>query len=387
METSSKWADTFLDQKRLIGDPEADELLIQIIKKKEPADSRRLFDLLIRNIELPINALPTEVIPFLQKNNQLPTWTDPTKVQLAHDLFLDHGAKFLIFLYFKSLPLLYTCKNGAAVLVQTSRLTNSQQDLEIFTRRIAETGQFLIDTMTPQALLPEAKGIQSIQKVRLIHAAIRYFIQEKDWDANILGIPINQEDMAITLMTFSIAVLDGLQQFRIEVDTEKQEAYIHTWAAIGSLLGIQEDLLPQSVAEARHLLSRILERQAAPSEAGRLLTKALVSFSEKNIPRERFDPAAPALVRYLVGEKLADILGVYPGPGCFGFIFPAFLRSLFKMGESLEDRIKKQPHRELIEWLSRQSVEAMVRYFDNYKNKHFEVPEALQKAWNIKIKN
>lgn len=384
METSSKWTDAFLDNKRLIADPEADQVLTQILESEAAGESRRLFDLLIRNIDLPLDTFPDSVRAFLEKTNQLPAWTDWKKIERAHLLFLDHGAKFLFFLYFKSLPLLYSCKNGAAVLVKTSRLTHKQQNLEIFTRRIAETGQFLVNVMTPGALRQGGKGILSIQKVRLIHAAIRHFLLEGEWDTARLGRPINQEDLAVTLMTFSISVLDGLHQFNIEVTSEDKDAYIHTWKTIGVLLGINEDLLPENAVEARLLLDRILTRQSAASEDGRLLTRALIQFSEKTIPKDRLDNAASILVCHLIGKEKANMLGVYPGPGCLGHLFPAFLTSIFRLGERLEDRIGEQAFEELIEWLSRQSVKAMISYFDNYKQRHFQVPEVLKKAWDIK---
>lgn len=382
-EKSSKWTNTFLNSKRLIADPEADQVLDLMLKSKGKGESRRLFDLLIRNIDLPLDEFPDVVHAFLKKTNQLPEWTDRDQVERAHRLFLDHGAKFLLFLYFKSLPLLYCCKNGAAVLVKTSRLSNSQQGLDIFTRRIAETGQFLIDVMTPGSLQRGGKGIQAIQKVRLIHAAIRHFISEKEWDHSSLGSPINQEDLAVTLMTFSISVIDGLQQFNIEISLEEKEAYLHTWTAIGELLGIEESLLPENTAEARILLNRILDRQAAASEDGRLLTNALIRFCENNIPKDWLDNAPAILIRHLVGKERANMLGVYPGPGCMGYLFPAFLKSVFRLSENIEDRIGDKPLKEVVEWLSRQSIKAMIGYFDHYKQRHFQVPEVLQKAWKI----
>lgn len=387
MDNSSKWSNPFLDNKRLVADPLADQTLSLIMESEQAEESRRLFDLLIRNIELPLETLPTTIKPFVEKNGELPSWTDWNKVRLAHELFQDHGPKCLLLLYFKSLPLLYSCQNGAEVLVKTSRLTNSQQGLEIFTRRIAETGQFLVDVMTPGALQKGGTGIQSIQKVRLIHASIRHFLSKQGWEAQRFGQPVNQEDMAITLMTFSIAVLDGLAQFNMDISDEKQEAYVHTWTAIGASLGIDEDLLPKDVSEARLLLNRILERQSAPSESGRLLARALIQFCEDQIPKDWLDNAAAALMRHLIGKERADMLGIYPGPGCLGYLLPPFLRSVFRLGEKLEDRTGDQPLEEVLEWLSRQTVKAMVNYFDKFKQRHFHIPSAMQKAWDIHPKN
>lgn len=98
----------------------------------------------------------------------------------------------------------------------------------------------------------------------------------------------------MTLMTFSIAVADGLEQFGISERPERLEAYLHCWKGIGALLGIDERLLPADLASDRTLLEAILKRQAAPSEAGQLLTKALVEFAERTLPAERLDDAPKA---------------------------------------------------------------------------------------------
>ena len=265
-------------------------------------------------------------------------------------------------------------------LVKTSRLTNQTEDIKIFTRRIAETGQFLMEVMTKGQLDKGAKGVKITQKIRLIHASIRHFIQQNQWDEQQLGKPINQEDMAITLMTFSISLIDTLQQFGIPEKETKLEAFLHTWTAIGSLLGIQEDLLPADLGEARLLIEKIQERQSSESEAGKLLTKALLSFAERTLPSDKLDVAPSALIRYMVGSDLAKVLGIQPNYGCLSFLLPELLASYFKIGEKLEDRIG-QPLNIFFDAFSRKAALAMVNYFDDYKGRNFEIPEVLRKQW------
>ena len=112
---AQKWTDEFLNQKRLVADPLADQLIQEIVQEKGTEEARRLFDLLIRNVEMPLDEFPPLIQDYLSQTNQLPEWTDWNKVALAHQLFLDHGPKFLICLYYKSLPILYSCTNGAEV--------------------------------------------------------------------------------------------------------------------------------------------------------------------------------------------------------------------------------------------------------------------------------
>lgn len=382
---TQRWTDNFLDAKRLQADPLADAVLLQMVNEQGEDAARRLFDELIRRIEMPLNAFPAVIQDFLKQTNQLPDWIDWDKVALANRLFLDHGPKFLIFLYYKSLPLLYCCKNGAQVLVQTGRLTHQEETHKIFARRIAETGQFLLEVMAPDALRPGGKGIQAIQKVRLIHASIRRFIPEDHWDVHTLGKPINQEDMALTQLTFSVAITDALAQFGVQEDEALQEAYVHTWAAIAALLGVDEDLLPKDLSDARFLLEKILQRQAAESEAGKTLTKALSAFLKETVPSEKLNNVPGTLIRYFIGAERAPMLGIIPAGGCLTALVPDFLATFFRLGERLEAKLD-EPLRPLLEQLSQKTMQKMVAFFDEYKGRNFAVPEVLERAWNVSEK-
>jgi len=379
------WTDTFLDAHRLRTDPLADAVMEQVIAAEGEAEARRLFDLLIRRIELPLAELPPLIQDFVAQTNQLPAWADWEQIQLANQLFLDHGPKFLIFLYYKSLPLLYCCKNGAQVLVQTGRLTHQADTYKIFTRRIAETGQFLLDVMAPDALRPGGSGIQVIQKVRLIHASIRRFIPPHRWNVATLGRPINQEDMAVTNMTFGVALTDALAQFGIREDEKRIDAYVHTWAAIGAVLGLEEDLLPNDVADAQFLLERVLQRQAAESEAGKTLTHALLEFAKETLPSEKLNHSPTALMHYLIGAERAAMLGITPNWGCLTSFVPHFLKAIFGLGERLEDKFD-EPMRPLLDHLAQRTMEKMVDYFDEYKGRHFTVPPTYERAWYLSDK-
>jgi len=376
------WTDEFLDQKRQIQDPLADEVIEQVIAENGEDAAWELFNLLISNVDLPLEKLPAACFTLIEKTNSLPAWVDYNLVKRADDMFMDHVPKFLLILYFKSLPLLYACKNGAQVLFRTGRLVHDPQKITIFTRRIAETAQFLIDVLSPDALLPGRKGIAMIQKIRLIHASIRRFMPKENWENQQLGKPINQEDMAITLMTFSVALLEGLHQFGINESDEIEHAFFHTWMGIGSLLGIDDDLLPTSIEHGQFLLQKILSRQAAPSAEGEQLAKALVEFSESSIPGRIVDDSPELFIRYLAGEKIANILGVKERIGCLNYLVPSFVFALFRKEEKLENKSEKW--KLLIDSISLKLIRAMLQYFDQYKQTRFRVPKLMQEKWGMK---
>lgn len=373
-------SDPRLDELRLLADPPADAVLTRLIDEQGPDEARRLFDELIRNLDMPTGELLPAAAALMEDTARLPDWAEPGQVRLAHDLFLDHGPKFLLVLYFKSLPLLYLDAKGAPVLIKTSRLTNEDRSLRIFARRIAETGQFLVDTMTPGELQPGGRGITAIQKVRLIHAAIRQFIPPDGWDEVALGKPVNQEDMALTLMTFSVALTEAMGQFGIELTDEQREAYLHAWKAVGLNLGVMPELLPADHAEGVALLNKILDRHAAESEAGKLLTEALLDFSREHFPQKELRQTPESLIRYFLGPERAQMLGIQPNYGCLAWLIPEVLRSAFSLGERLEDKAG-EPLRLLLDRLSRRTTLAMVNYFNVYKGRPFSIPEQVKEAW------
>jgi len=58
------------------------------------------------------------------------------------------------------------------------------------------------------------------------------------------GRPLNQEDLAGTLLTFTTVVFDAFRRSGVETTSDEREEYFHLWRVIGSLLGIRSELIP-----------------------------------------------------------------------------------------------------------------------------------------------
>ena len=325
-----------LDFFRQLADPPADEAITLLIESDGLDATRKLFEQLIDRVELPIDELPAGIRTFVNNHSELPDWVDPVLLERSERLFIDHGPKFLLFLYFKSLPTLYACANGAEVLARTGRLNSGLEGLDKFSRRIAETGQFVLEVTAPASLAPGGSAIDTILRIRLIHAAIRHFIALEEWDAA-FGRPINQEDMAITMLTFCVSMLDGLRTFGLDETEENEEAYVHRWKVIGFLLGLDERLQPADVAAGRELLSIILNRQAAESDAGRLLGAALIDFVEKAFGKALVFRSAEGFVRYLNDDRITDALQFEGGRGMIPWLIPRAAALWFRFVERLEE--------------------------------------------------
>ncbi|RMG63360.1 MAG: DUF2236 domain-containing protein [Bacteroidetes bacterium] len=375
-----QWSDAFLDAARGRTDPAADQAVASLVAELGPSGAHHLFDTLIRQVDLPPADLPPVLADFVHRHSSLPSWADAQQLRRAGTVFLDHGPKFLVYLYYLSLPTLYSCAKGAQVLALTGRLMPERVGHERFSRRIAETGQFILDVMSPGGLQTGGKGIATTLRVRLIHAAIRHFLPPDRWETA-WGRPINQEDLALTLMTFCISMFRGLERTGIALSPPDAEAYFHAWRVVGYLLGVEEELLPEDVAAGTGLHDRILGRQLAPSAAGRELVQALIHFAEQTIPGQLFDQAPYILIRHLAGEAVARALAVAPRQGCLFVALPPTLRAWLGWVERWEDL--SEPSHEIMDRLSQKLVHGMVAFFNDYKGETFRVPPGVQQAWHI----
>ncbi|MCI0398155.1 MAG: DUF2236 domain-containing protein [Chloroflexi bacterium] len=305
---TNRWTNQLLDEMRQVGDPLADAVITTAVESYGIPHLNKIMRSLVENEEIILDDLPPTIHDYLEQTAHLPEWADLAMIEQGGAFFDLHWTSIVTLLFCASLPSAYAAGKGAQVLYLTQRLTNHVD------RRIFETAQFILNVMAPGAFKPHGRAIPSIQKVRLMHAAIRHTIEyvptwQEQWDPA-WGMPINQEDLAGTLMTFSIQVLLGLKRFHIPVTADEEAAYLHTWKVVGHNLGIRPELLPAGVAEAYDLASTIFNRQMAPSEAGVELTKALLDFMVTQTPGKLFDGLPRTTIRHSIDKPVADMLGV-----------------------------------------------------------------------------
>ena len=300
-EPGKKWTGPFLDQMRLTADPLADDVVGALFKNHDIDAVNNLWTQLLHHDGIPEQDLPEEIRPYLAASGALPSWANPDLIAKAQQLFVDRGFFCLLTLLSASLPECYVLKNESEVLGTTRDLTNHAF------RRVLETAQLIIAVMIPGGLTTTKKGIAAAQKVRLMHAAIRHLILHvprhpenpakpatfKDavqkmppWDVVRLGVPVNQEDLAYTLLTFSYVTVRAFQTMKVRISKEEITAYLHCWNVVGHIMGIREELLAPACADAGELFKIIKERQLGQGPSGEALAAALIACSRQIISRE-----------------------------------------------------------------------------------------------------
>ena len=307
MSKLSLYDDAFLTQMRQQMDPLADQAVAAMYQHPAGGTFRETIATLITNDYTIPDDLPGEVTHFLEKSRTLPDWADEQLLRRGHDFYAQHTPELLMMLGLLSLPYDYAAADGAQVLYLSERLRNDPG------KRLAETGQYVLDVGSKDAFGPRGKAICSAQKVRLIHAAIRYhLLKDERWNFD-WGQPVNQEDMAGTNLSMSLLPVRGMRQLGIRVAAEDQNAYVHLWNVASYLMGVDERLLPDTGKEAFWLTKLISERHHRPSEAGCVLTKSLLDYMQQNAP-SNLSALAPGLHAPAAGRCGGGYSG--PSEGC-----------------------------------------------------------------------
>ncbi|KAL7484016.1 hypothetical protein ACHAW6_009657 [Cyclotella cf. meneghiniana] len=242
--------------------------------------------------------------------------------------------------------------------------------------RLLDTGGFMAccfapptdadDTVPALSLQPGGKGWEAALRVRVLHAKVRRSLLQNatratgGWDLDTNGIPINQEDMAATLLAFSVNVLLGIELVAGKpLNEEDQRDYLALWRYIGWLLGVDtpdwegssnpnkhEQRLPpiDPCGPRKHFLGKhepqatmvddpILHSYATlesmilhllhPTKESRQLVSHLLSFNGKVEFRSE-------MCRLFLGDPLSDSLGIAQcstvATKCLVYFFLMFLR-------------------------------------------------------------
>jgi hypothetical protein len=361
----------WLDPLRLEGDPEPDAIVAAIAERGETNAVNQILRRLVDNSATVPAALPDDIEGWLKATEDLPAGVDRARIDRASALFEEHGLQLALILSTAALVLCYADTRGVRALTFTYRMAQNPY------RRAAETSQFVLYALAPGGLYEGGQGIRAIQKVRLMHAAIRHLISNSGgWPVAELGVPICQEDMLLTLMSFSYGVVRGLGRLGVDIDPADAEDYLYTWCVIGRMLGVREDILPASMDEAGRITRQIARRHFGPSAEGILLTRALMEMHERLIPGEAFDGVLPAVVRLVVGHQIGDWLEIPRSR------WDRIIRYYPNLGRYMEliDRASGSAG-DLADQMGLALLTRVAHAATDYERPGFEIPNELQAAW------
>lgn len=379
------WTDELLDGLRLEGDPGADAVVAAHFEARPDAPPHDLVRRIAAHEALASADQPDEVSRFLADEPPQPAWAEPARIRIGEQFFEQWSPQILVSLLLASLPEAYAGAKGVQVLHLTGRLATDT------TRRLVETTQMVVDVMTPGGLEVGGRGYRTARRVRLMHAGVRRLIAE---DARInrtcdessgprwcseWGVPINQEDLLGTLMTFTVTIFESLPKLGVRFDEAGAAAYLHSWNIVGHLLGIRPDLLPVDMASASALSAAIRRRQQAASPEGVEMTAALVDMAASFVRPRVLSGFPHTAMRYLAGDGVADMLGLGRGDWTRVLLRPARRLSEVLSVEERHDRLL----RVMSARLNRSFIEGFLLYERGGRRPAFAIPTRLADAWGI----
>lgn len=322
--TADHWHKADLEPLRKLGDREMDDLLDEL--DLSPRDD------VITALRKAAAASPRGgAARFMDDMSSPPTWVDWTLIAHGQGVFTRYLVPASVSLYNVSLVAGFSIPKVTKVLEQSGYLVGSPHAAM---RRLFETGLLLVDsTATEGALRPGGAGWCTALRVRALHAKVRRRLLRKSrtvhsealsphastWDVDEYGVPINQEDMAATLLAFSYNVLIGIEVLRgdVPLPEDDQVAYLHLWRYLGHLLGVRDDLNPCSrgVSGAKAFLESVVVHLLEPDDLSRRVATSLLRapLAVKGMSEGRVEAGYmrnASVTRLMVGDELGDALGL-----------------------------------------------------------------------------
>ena len=337
-----------LEPYRMVGDPPMDELMEFMDREGWPLKPG---DDLLEKDKYPSHV--QERIDVLLKNHQdLPSWVDKEQLQRGQRVFLRFLPAASLSLFYRSLVLGFNIPKIGAVIQSTGYLAPPSTPEQV-TFRLVDTGALLGSCMSGiDNLVPGEEGWKMCLYVRVLHAKVRRSLLRRtgarSWKTSEFGVPINQEDMAATLLAFSVNTLEGIESIGgVELPRQEQEDYLALWRYIGWLLGVStiadhqssnalrpldpcgpglSELKPDPIDHAKCMLQSILLHLVAPDQSSVIISHHLLKLGRparinncKNLQsKEEIAKSAATLdfgfhfrasvFRSLIGAPLADAL-------------------------------------------------------------------------------
>ncbi|QFZ19482.1 oxygenase MpaB family protein [Saccharothrix syringae] len=247
-------------------------------------------------------AVPPPVRAFLEDAPRLPPWARPERLRRIASFFRRHGAAVTAVQATAGLV-------GTYLSPSTARALHAARGPGRPHRRVARATRLLTGMTHPEAF-SGGRVVPLCRRIRLLHAAVRQQLARSGrWDGDV---PLSQRDVAGAVLTLSLGGVDALDRLGVPTTPQEREDHHYAWRLVAHFLGVPDEYLPDSEAEARELWAEVREHEWGPSGAGTLLARGTVELHQRTVPPE-LRAAVPAFVRRALGDGPADLVEVPRG--------------------------------------------------------------------------
>ncbi|MDF0531970.1 oxygenase MpaB family protein [Tsukamurella sp. 8F] len=262
------------------GDQPMDRL-VQWMHAEDTETRRAWFEQALLGGIASVAEAPPELREFFEQVELVPAWLDREKLRVGARAMRAGGADGLYLARDVSLLGGYLYSGFNVTLLRTGALEKGSN------QRFAETTRWALDVISEGGLEPGGIGYRSTIRVRWIHSMVRrHLLAQPDWDTAAWGIPINQTDMAATLIGALVAPSIGGIGMGIFHRPAEYEAVAHLTRYVGRLMGVSDEFLPRDFRDCVRILFHTSAALATPDETSRQLASPMAEDPLRwNYPR------------------------------------------------------------------------------------------------------
>jgi hypothetical protein len=304
-----------LGERLTVGDESMDRLLDWMVATGL-SQTRPLFDRALAEGIANVPEAPEPLRDFFAQIEATPSWVDPEIVRRGQLVMRRGGADGMYIARDVSLLGGYQFSGFNKTLLRTGALEKGSN------RRFAETMQWAMDVIAEGGLEPLGGGYQSTIRVRLIHAFVRRHVSAMpDWRADEWGVPVNQTDMAATLIGALIAPPAASLGMGILSSPEDLDAVAHLTRYVGWLIGVEDEWLPHNFRDGIRVLYHTLTALSAPDDTTRQLAAPMADD-----PLSWHYDSLRALRRRMARAQHLSVTSAFLGPRAMRMLgLPAFV--------------------------------------------------------------
>ncbi|MEH3132779.1 MAG: oxygenase MpaB family protein [Mycolicibacterium neoaurum] len=254
-----------LGERLTIGDEAADRL-VEWMLQAGMAQARPLFERAAAEGIAEVADAPAPLREFFELVEAVPDWVDWDLIRRGERAMRRSGADGMYIARDVSLLGGYQFSGFNKTLVRTGALEKGSN------KRFAETMQWAMDVISENGMDPGGVGYRSTLRVRLIHAMVRRHVAAlPDWRGADWGLPINQTDMAATLVGALIAPSAGGIGMGLLLSPADYAGIAHLTRYVGWLIGVEDEWLPRDYRDGIRVLFHTLTALAQPDESTQAL--------------------------------------------------------------------------------------------------------------------
>ncbi|MEU6796417.1 oxygenase MpaB family protein [Nonomuraea wenchangensis] len=290
---------------RWVWDEEADPLVASLLDRGDVTRVNTLLRTWTKNGQPLPAGLPADLRDFMERARQLPSWADQGKLDLAVEFNKKRG------LY---LGVLYGLASGmmSTVIPKEARAVYYSQGGADMKDRISKTAKLGYDIGSTNAYRPDGEMIVTAVKTRLVHAAVRHLLPQSPSWSQVADeeIPISQRDMMVTWHSLPTTVMQKLVAWKVPIPSGESAAFLHSWQVGAHMLGIKDEYIPASWAEANSQAAQVLTPILAPTPEGIKLADILLNLGSSVDAGILSKPILGAFTRFMLGDQIAGWLKI-----------------------------------------------------------------------------